>query len=323
MESALQHRWQPLQATAQPPAWRGSSLVFDQKRLQMVLFAAGETWLWSGTGWSKAQSQSAPPARNTAHLVYDITTECILLCGGVGMDGSPLHDMWLWDGTTWAEQQPASRPDPVGGAGMVCDRQHRQVIFFGGLAGFDGESGSNRVGEYSNATWIWNGLSWRAQVDGTMPPARMTAQLVYDSIRQQTLLFGGHGPTGYLNDMWLWQGSGWQQITPATPPPTGTRSYTTFHTQLQRILLVRENPDGASSTQRLYQTWLWDGTAWSQNAADQALPGSIEGFAYDDTRLALIASVVTGGKGPLPSKSSGARLPELAAPTPGSETWTW
>lgn len=323
MESALHDLWQRLNPALQPPSQRGTSLAFDKKRGQSVLVAAGETWLWNGASWSQAQSQAAPPARSTTHLVYDGINECVLLYGGVGIDGTPLNDVWLWDGQVWTEQHPRAYPTPVGGAALACDLKNRQAVLFGGIMGFDGASGSNRVGTFSNETWVWNGTTWREQPASGGPSARVGGQLVYDEVRQHLLLFGGHNATGYLNDMWRWNGGGWNQLSPTTLPPMQGRYCTTFHAQLQRVILLAEVMDDLNQQQSSYQMWLWDGASWSQSPQKKVLPGSIEGFAYDGLRQALVAQVVIGGKSPLVSKSAGGRLPELAMPELTSETWVW
>jgi hypothetical protein len=75
----------------------------------------------------------------------------------------------------------------------------------------------------------------------------------------------------------------------------------------------------------VYQTWAWDGSNWSQYAPEETLPGSVEGFAYDNLHHTALACLVTGSKAPLANKqtSAGAALPSLAAPTLTSETWIW
>ncbi|HEY0757133.1 MAG TPA: kelch repeat-containing protein [Ktedonobacteraceae bacterium] len=327
MDNALQGHWRQLNPATLPPSWRGSSLVFDKKRQQTVFVAAGETWLWNGESWSKAQSRLAPPARNTTHLVYDALTECVLLFGGIGLDGSPLNDVWLWNGSLWTEQHPAQRPFPLGGAAIACDVARQQVILFGGRPGLAGSTGSNRVGSFSSTTWIWDGATWQAYPTKNTPPGRSGGQLVYDALRQQTLLFGGIGTNGYLNDMWLWQGTrdeaNWQQLFPTTLPPTGTRLYATFHEQLQQVLLLTEKIAETNLLQHSFQSWVWDGVSWSQSFIEQILPGSIEGCAYDSSHNTLVACVVTGGKALLANKKMSAVLPDLAVPTLASQTWIW
>ncbi len=325
MESALQHQWQQLNPEDQPPAYRGSNLVFDKKRQQGVLLARGETWLWQGSSWRKAASKRNPPARNTTHLVYDVLTEGVLLFGGVGLDGTPLNDVWLWNGSAWTEQHPAQRPLPLGSAAMACDTGRQQVLLFGGVSGFDGSNGSNRVGTFSQSTWIWDGSTWTEQNSLNAPAARAGGLLVYDEGRQQMLLYGGYGAAGYLQDMWLWQGQSWQAVFPTTLPPARARYRAIFHERLQQVVLLAELLGEAEASQRVYQTWTWDGTNWSLYAPAQTLPGSVEGFAYDNLRHTSVACLVTGGKARLANKqtSTGAALPALAAPALTSETWTW
>lgn len=323
MQRTPQGRWQPLNPATQPPSWRGSSLVFDQKRQQAVLFAVGETWLWDGASWSQARGSRAPAPRNTTHLVYDALTETVLLFGGIGLDGSPLNDVWLWDGANWSEQQPVQQPLPLGGAALACDLKSRQVILFGGITTTGDAPGANRTGTFSNTTWLWDGAQWTALPASQTPPARVNGQMVYDEARQQTLLFGGYGPAGYLNDMWLWRGTGWEKLSPPALPSPGIRSHATFHGQLRQILLFTERMDETASFQHTLQTWTWNGSSWSQAAPDQPLPGSIEGCAYDSQRALLLACLVTGDKALLPNKENSAVLPELAAPTLASQTWSF
>ena len=321
MESTLQYQWQRLDLATLPPPLRGCSLVFDKKRQQAVLIASGETWLWNGTAWSRILSRHDPPARNTAHLVYDPNSECVLLCGGVGMDGTPLNDVWLWNGVRWTEQHPTTFPSPVGGAAIASHTANQQVLLFGGIAGIDGLTGSNRVGTFSNDTWIWNGTTWTELQTSNAPPARTGGQLVYDSLRQQTLLFGGYNLTGYLNDMWSWNGTDWTQLYPATLPPPQARYRVTFHDQLKQVILLGETIE--APLQHTYQTWSWNGASWFQYGTNMVLPGSIEGFAYDGARNTIMACLVTGRKAPLFDKSTGTELPDLLAPTLASETWVW
>ena len=295
-------------------------MAFDKKRQQTVLIAAGETWIWDGDNWNKPQTQRTPPPRNTTHLVYDSNSSGILLWGGIGVDGTPLNDMWLWNGTTWTEQLPPDYPAPMGSAAIACDAAHGQVVLFGGIFGFDGFNGSNRVGTFSNETWIWNGAAWTEQfVSG--PVARAGAQLVYDEARQQLLLFGGQNLNGYLNDMWLWTGAAWTQLHPTTLPPAHARYSATYHQKLQQVMLLGEIASSDDPTTRSYQTWLWDGTNWSQATSNAAPSGSIEGFAYDEARQTILACVVAGSKALPAEKGASAQLVSSASIAPASETW--
>ncbi len=323
MDIVQQYQWQKLNPSKQPSPHRGSNLVFDSKRQQAVLVAAGEIWLWNGVNWSQVQGQTLPPARNTTHLVYDTVTECVLLFGGIGVDGTPLNDTWLWNGVQWTEQRPTNYPSSVGGAALACDAASKQVLLFGGLAGFDGFNGSNRVGTFSDETWTWDGRTWKMHETSNPPLARIGAQMVYDEPRQQVLLFGGNSLVGYLNDTWLWNGSGWSEIHPSAAPPAGARYSGTFHQQLQQVMLLGELTSDDNLAQRSYQIWQWDGSSWSQSPMGVTPGGRIEGFAYDGARNTIIAHIVNEEKVWPVGKNAGAAFAQVAAPALTSETWIW
>lgn len=324
MSIALQYHWSRLNPAILPLSHRGSSLVFDQKRQQSVLVAVGETWLWDGINWSQVQSQDIALARSTTHLVYDASTEHVLLFGGIGLDGTPLNDTWLWDGTTWIEQHPAVSPPPLGGAAIAYNTAYQQVMLFGGITNFDGSSSSsNRVGTFLNETWVWNGTTWIKRNPSITPPERTGTQLMYDEQHQELLLFGGTNLKGYLNDMWRWNGTDWESLHPTTLPSPQTQYSSIFHGQLRQVMLVGEVTEKSTPARWVHTIWFWDGMSWSHSASDSVPSGSIEGLVYDRTRQVVFADVVSGGKPPLGKKSTSSKLPQLPVSTLTSETWVW
>lgn len=317
MNTALRYRWSRLNPTTQPSPHFGSSMVYDTKRQQVMLVTVNAVWLWNGTNWDQAQIPF--PARNSTHLVYDAGAQCMLLFGGIGLDGTPLNDTWLWDGSMWREQHPANTPPPLGGAAITYDPLRQQVTLFGGITGFDGSEGSNRVGTLLSETWTWDGTTWAEQQVNHAPTERVGAQMIYDEAHHQILLFGGSNSNGHLNEMWSWNGTDWTKVQPAKLPPARTKPLLVFHTQAQQVLLT----GGVSQSGRFHDVWLWDGAAWSQASSTDAPPtGSIEGMAYDETHQVVLAYVVSGSKPDLGDKKH--PKPIILPPvTLVSETWTW
>ncbi len=316
MTTALRYHWSRLKPASLPAPHFGSSMVYDPRNQHIVLVAGSATWLWDGSTWSQA---SAPfPVRNSTHLAYDAGAQRVFLFGGIGLDGTPLNDTWFWDGSIWQEQHPATTPPPMGGAAITYDAARQHMIVFGGITGFDGIEGSNRVGTLLNETWLWDGTTWLEQQVDTTPPARLGGQLVYDEARQQTLLFGGSNADGYLNDLWQWNGTAWTMIAATTPLTPRARPHLLFHRQARQVVVM----GGMSQAGRLHDVWLWDGTAWSEAAAIGAPPGSIESAAYDAARDVVLAFVVTGSK-PVPGNKHHPKPVDLSPPALASETWTW
>src|SRR5712692_448369 len=78
---------------------------------------------------------------------------------------------------SWTQKFPAQSP-PAGGAPMAYDSARQQVALFT-------DSCHTSVPD----TWIWDGNAWTEKFPATSPPARCGANLVYDSARNEVVLF--------------------------------------------------------------------------------------------------------------------------------------
>ena len=78
----------------------------------------------------------------------------------------------------------------------------------------DGGQRSNRSGI---ETWVWDGTVWTKLSPATSPSVRGEVSMVYDSARQQVVLFGGEASSNSpLNDTWVWDGTNWTKKNPVT-----------------------------------------------------------------------------------------------------------
>jgi hypothetical protein len=85
--------------------------------------------------------------------------------------------------------------------------------------------------------------------------------MIYDSVRQRILVFGGlNGPTIY-NDLWEWNPTAntWTMLTPAMKPPARYAFAMAYDSLRDRIVVWGGN--GISGNN---DTWLFDGTNWSK-----------------------------------------------------------
>lgn len=102
-------------------------------------------------------------------------------------------------------------------------------------------------------------LDWRDKSPGTSPPARSDHALVFDSIRNRTVLFGGIDGAGtILGDTWEWDGTAWTQLSPANSPAPRTGLAMAFDGSRGRVVLFGGD-DGAT---QFADTWEFDGTDW-------------------------------------------------------------
>jgi hypothetical protein len=122
------------------------------------------------------------------------------------------------------------------------------------FGGYDGNG-------YLNDTWEFDGVTWAQVSANTPPPARAAAQMAYDSVTHEVVLYGGFDGANYLGDTWLWDGatSQWTQATPAHQPPAVTGP------------MLFPDPSGrvdyfGGFDGQFYQLtmWQWNGSDWTQ-----------------------------------------------------------
>ena len=207
-----------------------------------------ETWGWfSLTGWQLLDPPTSPPARRDATLVYDRSTQQVLLFGGYSPTEGYLNDTWLWDGKAWTQQSPSQSPSPRSGAVIACDAAHNNIILFGGINEANGSK------QYLKDTWLWENGTW-VETDSSGPwyPKTDPPGMVYDSNNARILMWQpGEG-------LWVWDGQAWSgpQVSENGPSIHSSALVTYDTMQLQIILL--EKPDLAHQ----YKVWTGSGTRW-------------------------------------------------------------
>lgn len=212
-----------------------SAMAFDRGRARLVQVQCVpaqndllEVWEWDGERWERMEAAAAPgasqPVGRTRHaLVYDDARQRVLMFGGEGPDG-PLGDLWAWDGETWEERQSQDpeadgEPRPRRDHALAYDpARDRVVLFGGGSADFPDDA----------LTWEWDGRGWQRIVpadperDG-QPAERLHCEMAYDTVRGETVLFGGWSPGNDLagGETWTWNGRSWRRRGPADPGGDG------------------------------------------------------------------------------------------------------
>ncbi len=175
---------------------------------------------WTNLSLSAANQ---PPPRNTGSMVYDATSESVILFGGEYFNGTTsttqyYNDTWSFHAGVWTNVTPAVSPPERSGAGLAYDPAQNEVILFGG-------TGPDHR-EY-NDTWIWSGTpgTWTniTATVGAAPPPGFWFSMAYDGQTEAILLFGGVNFTDgvehtYTNQTWSFLGDTWTHLSPATVP---------------------------------------------------------------------------------------------------------
>jgi hypothetical protein len=115
--------------------------------------------------------------------------------------------------------------------------------------------------------------------------------LAYDAVRKKTDLFGGYNPNvisgGYLGDTWTFDGTNWIQLNPTTTPSRryGAKMLYAPWNGGEVVLFGGITQNG----QRSDETWIWNGTTWTQaNPATKPSPRSTPAMAYDAARDKIV-----------------------------------
>jgi uncharacterized protein (TIGR03437 family) len=293
------------------PTARGTPrMAYDSMHSQVVLFGGGngnpvnqgyldDTWIWDGTNWTQSQPAQSPTPRSNTSIAYDSALGQTVIFGGEGLRGARLGDTWLWDGTNWTQLQEL-RPPAREYHAMTFDSQHGQVVMFGG---------EDVNGELLNDTWLFDGTSWTLARPQSSPPARAGLAMAYDSTHGQVVLFGGTTNQSNFADTWLWDGTNWTQATPQNSPPARCYHEMAYDSVHDQVVLFGGGTSYslAENSGLLNDTWLWDGSNWTEAQPQNSPPARNRfGMTFDAGHA---QAVVFSGR-----TATGGFLPD---------TWTW
>jgi len=200
----------------------------------------------------------------------------LAVAGLCGMTPTPVRAQI----TEWS-QRAVSGPSPRFGSAMAYDSARGVTVLFGG---YDGSVGTA-------VTWEWNGTAWTQRVVSGPSPRRLHT-MAYDSARGVTVLFGGYNDNGTLNaETWEWNGTAWTQWVVSGPSPRYVHAMGYDSARGETVLFG--GYIGTTGFTGNNQTWVWNGTAWTQRVVGGPSPrGYLGGMAYDSARS---VSVLFGG----------------------------
>ncbi len=236
--------------------------------------------------WVQVATQG-PPSRSYAAMAYDSDRHVSVLFGGLtnNSSGTFSGDTWEFDGLNWTQRFPTISPAARDLAQMVYDSQrHRTVLFGGQIISPNGQT------QISLDTWEWDGTNWQQIVtlhvpDWTEPIAFASC---YDSVRGETLIFGGLNSMGRLYELWGYDGSDWTQKNPTGPTPvTANSGLMTFDSFRGVAVLLGGNEQSVHVPYPAGSVWEWDGSIWHERPQSGQIFGGVgvqDVLAFDTFR---------------------------------------
>ncbi len=229
--------WQQLNPSTSPSPRRSIASVYDEKNNEILLFGGGyvdptgrfstldDTWIWDGTNWTQVSPANHPPSRMKAAIYYDPVQEKVFLFGGYFYDSTKQEnifydDAWSWDGKNW-NAVALKTPKVVNAANMLYDRKHQLPLMVD-----------------NDGIWSIFDQEWYQPDSLKVPIGRSESQLTYDSVHQQTILFGGYRDQNKFNDTWAYDGNQWNKVITRESPTKRTGHSLFFDTLRGKIVLI-------------------------------------------------------------------------------------
>lgn len=281
----------------QRPAPRiGAAMAYSAPLDRIVLFGGqaqpsgwpiqffADTWTYDGATWSHALPSLSPPARSR-HAMVALSSNNVVLFGGVDANGTPLNDVWTWNGSTWTSHPSAGGISPRSGA-AVARYGSSGILVFGGYNDYTAtyladtwvwfgswtqvatvgapsprrEARAVDVGTYSlgcvlhggfdgterSDTWRFENNTW-SQFPQANGPARSAFAMGFDESSQQVFLAGGRSPNGPTDDLWRFDFTAWHNITPAQRPTPSFDAAAALDTTQHRLVTFGGNTNGAAT----------------------------------------------------------------------------
>lgn len=169
---------------------------------------------------------------------------------------------------------PCPRNQPV----VAYHVKQKAIFLFGGFC--------HDEKKRFNDLWKFDGIKWILVETKEPPPPRSGHAMVYDSLMDRLLVFGGKDDSGnLLNDLWSWDGKKWTLIAREGPPPR----------QSHRMLVDTDNGNiylfgGSDEDRKSYaDTWLFKNAKWTMISGGNTPPARLQHtMAYDPERKKVV-----------------------------------
>jgi hypothetical protein len=228
------------------------------------------------------------------------------------------------ESATWTriDVPPTPSPTPRFLQSAAFDETRNVLVMFGGLTGVN----LNPYEEALQDLWEWNPATstWtKRTISGSRPIARSGAGMVFDSVRNKFIIFGGRSVTNYdLADTWEWDPTtgAFTDRTGSGVAPVGRSQHSmVFEKSTGKVLLFGGGLAGTDYNGRgislaFADTWEWDPTAgaWAQLAPAKAPSARHDSALVWDSKRSR--AVLFGGMQKDQADGDG---------TPMQDTWEW
>ncbi|MHA1947573.1 MAG: Kelch repeat-containing protein [Candidatus Hodarchaeales archaeon] len=287
----------PFQVTAQeslysvPNARFSHAMVYDESNQQVILFGGSaandgssdlsDTWIFNCTSntWVELNTAYNPSPRMGHSMVYDSINQQVILFGGW------TAETWICDlqSNLWTRVTTIIHPLARRSAGMYFDPVNEKVVLFGGYLNNDSHAGD---------TWILDPVdyTWTEVFPSFKPVSRYGHSLVYDSVNQQGLLFGGR-VTALQSETWAYNytSNSWTLIQSTQKPKARYWHDAVFDTNEENMVIFGGDDEGPGRSRN--DIWMFNPQSnhWAEIfPGSQPIPRSNHAMVYDSLNQRII-----------------------------------
>ncbi len=280
-----------LAATTGPSRRGDHAMVYDPVR-KVVVLAGGsyngvtlkDLWEWNGatrTWTQREQSAWLPQARSDHGMVYDSTRGRIVLYGGTSAPGGATVTL-EFDGNAWSVIGTENNPGTQFGMALAYDPLQGATVLVKSDAPWPAIDASleEYVSVGTQQDWVVPTL------EGDIPESRLGPVMVFDSVRGESVMYGGVLRTSNTSFMgsggtWTYDANGW---TPRPGGPARHHHAMVFDPINAEALSYSGNANTcACDANRDIQAW--NGTAWETRWSRVSLkPVYQPAMAFDESR---------------------------------------
>ena len=266
-------------------------MIYDPVNMRTILLGGAidengwryyrDMWSYDATNntWSEITTSGGPSGRFNFQMAYSVDHQKIVVFSAAQTSSSA--DTWVYDvqQNSWELKRPDPSPVQRGDAGFVYDESNKVFIMYGGLSDVNPE-------RTLDETWVYDidENTWTEMTPENSPPRMYGGDLVYDSLNQKVLLWGGNiRDGGMLDEFWCYdyQTNTWTRIE-TNPKPRGRYWFQmTFDQDIGKVVIFGGSPGGDA---KLGDTWLYDYTRneWTQiNSSDNPSARDHSRMVYD------------------------------------------
>ena len=294
------------------------------------------------TAWVEKTGTRLPSCVNQGALSYQSNSGTVFFTGGSCAGVSVVETSEEWDGNQWNPKSVAVNVGRLFGQAMTFDDLRQQTLLFGGVVV------GSLPATPRNELWTFTNDWSLAYDPNYTPPARELMAFQRDPASGVIWLFSGRDPNILYGDFWKFQYGKWQRVTTTTAPPqTCATPGSAFDTDRQKLVILcadntlaefdlndwktfdslSKNPParafstmtydanlkksvlfGGYTTDYINETWLWDGTAWTQQR-NHLPPQRIQAEMWFDPHLNR--TVIFGGLGRQTSQDRVTRFDDM------------